>query len=91
MVVIMLLSLATSVGASVVDEDTFKSLKPEHVSIQWMEGNDSPTTCTLTYSIPTVISEFFTKKDEAEDKERVLGAVRSYGRLGKRSVRLGAG
>ena len=69
MVVIMLLSLATSVGASVVDEDTFKSLKPEHVSIQWMEGNDSPTTCTLTYSVPTVISEFFTKKDEAEDKE----------------------
>ena len=66
--VIMLVTLATSVYASIIEEATFKTLKPEHVSVKWMEGDDSPTSCIISYSIPTTVSEFFTKLDETEDK-----------------------
>jgi len=68
MALIMLVTMATSVYASIVEESTFKALKPEHVSVKWMEGSDSPTSCTFTYSVPTSVSEFFTKLDETEDK-----------------------
>ena len=66
---VLLLPLAGSASAMPLSESAFKALKPEHVSVKWMEGNDSPTSCTFSYSVPTVMSAFFTALDAAEDKE----------------------
>ncbi len=68
---ILLLTMISPVAA----EDTsnpFVPPAPEHVSVTWMETNDSPTSCRFSYSIPTAISTFQKALDEAENKEAYL-------------------
>ncbi|MBP5490128.1 MAG: hypothetical protein J6Y10_05980 [Lachnospiraceae bacterium] len=68
---LMLLSLTVPV-ASADEPNPFVPPAPEHVSVKWMEGNDSPTTCVFSYSVPTSMSAFQTAIDEAEDKAAFL-------------------
>ena len=68
---LMLLSLAVPV-ASADELNPFTPPAPEHVSVTWMETNDSPTSCSFSYSVPTAMSDFQKAFDEAEDKEAFL-------------------
>ena len=68
---IMLLALAAPLAAAAEDKNPlpFTLPAPEHVSVSWAEGNDSPTTCMFSYSIPTIVSQFQEALDNAEDKD----------------------
>ena len=69
---VLLLSLMASFSAAADGSELFTPPAPEHVSLKWMEGNDSPTTCVFSYSVPTSMSAFQTAIDEAEDKAAFL-------------------
>ena len=69
---VLLLSLTASFSAAADGSELFTPPAPEHVSLKWMEGNDSPTTCVFSYSVPTSMSAFQTAIDEAEDKAAFL-------------------
>jgi len=68
---LMLLSLTVPV-ASADELNPFAPPAPEHVSVKWMEGNDSPTSCAFSYSVPAALSVFQKALDEAENKEAFL-------------------
>ena len=68
---ILLLSLV-SPAAAADKVNPFAPPAPEHVSVRWMETNDSPTSCSFSYSVPTVMSDFQKAFDDAEDKEAFL-------------------
>lgn len=69
---ILLLSLTASLSLASDEANPFKPPAPEHVSVKWMETNDSPTSCSFSYSVPTVMSEFQKAFDEADNKEAFL-------------------
>lgn len=69
---VLLLSLTTSLSAAADGSNLFTPPAPEHVSLKWMDRNDSPTTCVFSYSVPTSMSAFQTAIDEAEDKAAFL-------------------
>lgn len=69
---VLLLSLTASFSAAADGSDLFTPPAPEHVSVRWMETNDSPTSCSFSYSVPTVMSDFQKAFDDAEDKEAFL-------------------
>ncbi len=69
---VLLLSLTASLSAAADGSELFTPPAPEHVSVRWMETNDSPTSCSFSYSVPTVMSDFQKAFDEAEDKAAFL-------------------
>ncbi|MBO4669919.1 MAG: hypothetical protein J5648_08165 [Lachnospiraceae bacterium] len=67
---ILLLSLTASLTFAADASSLPVTLTPpEHVSLTWLDGNDSPTTCVFAYSIPTTLSLFQKSIDDAEDKD----------------------
>ena len=63
-VVIMVLSCMT-VFASADAGLPFDITAPTNVAVQWLEGNDSPTTMSFSYSLPNEMTSFYKDLEEA--------------------------
>ena len=67
---IMLMSVVPF--SAFADELPFEMKAPANVSLNWLEGNDSPTTCALSFSIDNDTLDFLTALSEAENGEEFL-------------------
>ena len=74
----MLLScMATGVFAE--DKLPFELVPPANVTVSWLEGNDSPTTMKMAYSLSNDMTKFFKEKEEASIEGTVDELLAKYG------------
>ena len=57
----------------------FELTAPGNVTAVWMEGNDSPTTTKLTYSLNNSITKFFKDKEEAHLNDTIDQFMKNAG------------
>ena len=63
----MILSMFVICPAEALQESDlpFENAAPTHIAATWLEGNDSPTTMSLTFTIDNSIAAFYTAKEQA--------------------------
>ena len=57
----------------------FEPVAPKYVYAEWLEGDDSPTTTQLTYSLSNEMTAFFKQKDDAALNETIDQFMAQYG------------
>ena len=62
----MILSMFVICPAEALQESDlpFENAAPTHIAATWLEGNDSPTTMSLTFTIDNSIAAFYTAKEQ---------------------------
>ncbi len=68
-----------TVPASAKTTMPFSIKAPANISVTWLEGNDSPTTMSLSFSLDNEITTFFSKQDEATYNGTLEEFRASYG------------
>ena len=69
--------MATGVFAE--DDLPFELVPPANVTVSWLEGNDSPTTMKMAYSLSNDMTKFFKEKEEASIEGTVDELLAKYG------------
>jgi len=64
-VAVLLLLPCMTVFSSAADKLPFDLVPPAYVSAKWAEGNDSPTTTSLSFSLSNEMTTFFKNLEEA--------------------------
>ena len=67
---ILLVSCPLALAAQKSDGLPFELVPPQNVYATWLEGNDSPTTVALSYSLDNGITSFFSELEKAIGEER---------------------
>lgn len=76
--VVLLISLAAS--ASATEQELPVTLKaPQNVSVNWMEGNDSPTTMSFSFSMDNQMTQALAAIDQARDAGILETMLAKYG------------
>ncbi|MBR4256593.1 MAG: hypothetical protein IKQ18_05465 [Clostridia bacterium] len=78
LVCIMLLSVLT-VFASAAGEVPFELVAPKYVSAKWAEGNDSPTTTILSFSLSNEMTTFFKNMETAHSDGTIEQFMKNIG------------
>ncbi len=63
----MILTMLVICPAEALEESDlpFDNAAPTHIAATWLEGNDSPTTMALSFTIDNSIAAFYTAKEQA--------------------------
>ena len=77
--VCLLLLSCLPVLASAEGDLPFELVAPGNVSAVWMEGNDSPTTTSIAYSLSNDMTDFFKRLEEANLNDTVADFMAPYG------------
>lgn len=56
----------------------FTLTAPENVSASWLEGNDSPTTTAIAYSLSNEMTDFFKRAEEAHEDDTFADLMAKY-------------
>ena len=78
---LVLILLLGCIGSAAADgEDLpFNVTSPQNVSVNWMEGNDSPTTMSFSFSIDPQMSQALIAIDQARDAGLLETMLAKYG------------
>ncbi len=74
------LLLLPAFGASVSAEKElpFTLTPPSNVTVQWLEGNDSPTTMRFAYTVDNEMTQFFSEYETAANDGELEAFLADY-------------
>ena len=75
----MMLVSCLAIISSAEGELPFELVAPANVTVKWLEGNDSPTTMKMAYSLSNDMTKFFKEKEEAGIEGTVDELLVKYG------------
>ncbi|MBQ4424642.1 MAG: hypothetical protein II882_02760 [Lachnospiraceae bacterium] len=78
---LMVFTLAAgALPVQAAEEDLpFELTAPANVTAKWMEGNDSPTTMAIAYSLSNEMTAFFKQRDDASADGKLEEFMKPYG------------
>lgn len=78
-VLIMIASCMTIFASAAENGLPFELVAPANVSAKWLEGNDSPTTTAISYSLSNEMTDFFKQLEEAHANDTFADFMSKYG------------